>query len=186
MRREPGPSSGLESARSADRPSMSPRRAPPAATRAHVRGAWASFVAFEGGGEALQALQGGHVQAVSGDAAEASRQIVAGAPLRMLAVLADQRLPGLPDVATASEQGIALSWPAVRGFYVGPKVSGADYRAWVDAFSTAMAAPGFAARRAEYGLYPFELTGAELDAYVRRTVADYRQLAQRLKLPLRE
>jgi len=114
------------------------------------------------------------------------RRSRASAPLRVLAVLADQRLPGLPDVPTAREQGIALSWPAVRGFYVGPKVSDADYRAWVEAFSTAMAAPGFAARRAEYGLYPLALTGAELDAYVRRTVADYRQLALRLKLPLRD
>ncbi len=32
------------------------------------------FVAFEGGGEAITALQGGHVQVYSGDASEARQQ----------------------------------------------------------------------------------------------------------------
>ena len=40
-RREPGPSSALQSERSADRPGMSPRRASPAASReASIRGLW--------------------------------------------------------------------------------------------------------------------------------------------------
>jgi putative tricarboxylic transport membrane protein len=45
------------------------------------------FVAFEGGGEAITALQGGHVQVYSGDASEAEEQIKAGAKIRVLAVM---------------------------------------------------------------------------------------------------
>ena len=48
------------------------------------------------------ALQGGHVQVVSGDASEAEEQLKAGAKIRVLAVLADKRLPGgLANVPTA-------------------------------------------------------------------------------------
>jgi putative tricarboxylic transport membrane protein len=86
------------------------------------------FVAFEGGGEAITALQGGHVQVYSGDASEAEEQIKAGARIRVLAVMSDKRLEGsLAKVPTAREQGMDIEWPIIRGFYVGPKVSDADY-----------------------------------------------------------
>ncbi len=100
------------------------------------------FVAFEGGGEAITALQGGHIHVYSGDAAEASQQIKAGAKIRVLAVMSDKRLPGeLAEVPTAKEQGSDIDWPIVRGFYMGPKVSDADYKAWSEAFAKVMAKP---------------------------------------------
>ncbi len=84
------------------------------------------FVAFEGGGEALTALQGGHVHVYSGDASEAEEQIKAGAKIRVLAVMSDKRLDGsLAQVPTAKEQGLDIEWPVIRGFYLGPKVSDA-------------------------------------------------------------
>lgn len=136
------------------------------------------FVAFEGGGEALTALQGGHVHIYSGDASEASEQIKAGAKIRVIAVMADKRLEGgLAAVPTAKEQGFDIEWPIIRGFYVGPKVSDADYKVWADTFGTMMATPGFARLRADRGLFPFAKTGAELDAYVKSQVAMYRKLA---------
>jgi putative tricarboxylic transport membrane protein len=136
------------------------------------------FVAFEGGGEALTALQGGHVHVYSGDASEASEQIKAGAKIRLLAVMADKRLEGgLSKVPTAKEQGFDIEWPIIRGFYVGPKVSDADYKVWTDTFATMMATPAFAKLQAERGLFPFAKTGADLDAYVKQRVAQYRTLA---------
>lgn len=136
------------------------------------------FVAFEGGGEALTALQGGHVQIYSGDAAEAEEQLKAGAKIRVIAVMADKRLDGaLAKVPTAKEQGYDIQWPIVRGFYVGPKVSDADYKVWVSTFDKMMASPAFQKLRAERGLYPFTKTGAELDAYVKARVKDYRAAA---------
>ena len=136
------------------------------------------FVAFEGGGEAITALQGGHVQVYSGDASEAEEQIKAGAKIRVLAVMSDKRLEGgLAKVPTAKEQGMDIEWPIIRGFYVGPKVSDADYKVWVDTFNKMMATPAFAKLRAERGLFPFDKTGAELDAYVKERVGYYRKLA---------
>ena len=136
------------------------------------------FVAFEGGGEAITALQGGHVQVYAGDASEADQQIQAGAKIRVLAVMADKRLDGnLSKVATAKEQGLDIEWPIIRGYYVGPKVSDADYKVWADTFDKMMATPAFAKLRAERGLFPFAKTGADLDGYVKTRVGQYRKLA---------
>ncbi len=136
------------------------------------------FVAFEGGGEAITALQGGHVQVYSGDASEAEEQIKAGAKIRVLAVMSDKRLEGsLSGVPTAKEQGMDVEWPIIRGYYVGPKVSDADYKVWVDTFNKMLATPEFNKLRAERGLFKFAMTGAELTAYVKQRVAYYRTMA---------
>lgn len=141
------------------------------------------FVAFEGGGEALTALQGGHVQVCTGDASETVARIAAGARLRVLAVMSQQRLPGrLSAVPTAQEAGYDLSWPIVRGFYVGPKVSDADYQTWADIFSRMLARKDYDQLRTELGLFEFAMTGPALDAYVKRSVQDYRKVAQDLGL----
>ncbi|HAU58469.1 MAG TPA: tricarboxylic transporter [Comamonadaceae bacterium] len=136
------------------------------------------FVAFEGGGEAMTALQGGHVQVYSGDASEAEQQMKAGAKIRVLAVMADKRLDGsLAAVPTMKELGFDIQWPIVRGFYMGPKVSDADFKVWNDTFATMMGTPAFDKLRAERGLFKFALTGKELDAFIKERMAAYRQLA---------
>lgn len=137
------------------------------------------FVAFEGGGEAMTALQGGHVHVYSGDASEAVQQIAAGTKIRILAVMSDKRLPGqLSNVPTAKEQGSDIEWPIIRGFYMGPKVSDADFKLWSDSFKKMMATPAYDKLRTERGLFPFDLTGAEADAYVKQRVQAYRKLAE--------
>jgi putative tricarboxylic transport membrane protein len=141
------------------------------------------FVAFEGGGEATTALQGGHITVYSGDASEVAEKIAAGAPFRVLAVMADKRLPGvLANVPTAKEQGYDIQWPIIRGFYMGPKVGDADYKVWVDTFNKMMATKEWEKLRDERGLFPFTMTGAELDTYVKRQVQDYKKLADEFGL----
>jgi putative tricarboxylic transport membrane protein len=141
------------------------------------------YVAFEGGGEALTALQGGHIHVFTGDAAEAGQQIKAGAKVRILAVMNDKRLAGdMASIPTAAEQGYDVEWPIVRGFYLGPKVSDADYKLWADTFTRLMATPAYDKLRNERGLFPLALTGAPLDAYVKKQVADYRKLAEEFGL----
>jgi putative tricarboxylic transport membrane protein len=141
------------------------------------------YVAFEGGGEALTALQGGHIHVFTGDAAEAGQQIKAGAKVRILAVMNDKRLSGdMASIPTAAEQGYDVEWPIVRGFYLGPKVSDADYKLWTDTFIKLMATPAYDRLRNERGLFPMAMTGAPLDAYVKKQVADYRKLAEEFGL----
>jgi putative tricarboxylic transport membrane protein len=143
------------------------------------------FVAFEGGGEAITALQGGHVHVYSGDASEAVQQQKAGSKIRVLAVMADKRLPGdLASIPTAKEQGVDIQWPIIRGFYMGPKVSDADFKVWSDTFKKMMDTPAYDKLRAERGLFPFDLVGAEADAYMKKRVGEYRKLVQDFGLPV--
>ena len=137
------------------------------------------FVAFEGGGEAITALQGGHVQVYSGDASEAEEQIKAGAKIRVLAVLADKRLEGpMAKTPTMKELGYDVQWPIIRGFFMGPKVSDADFKVWQTTFAKMMATPEYDKLRAERSLFKFALTGKELDAFLAERMTTYRALAK--------
>ena len=140
------------------------------------------FVALEGGGEAFTAMHASYVQVVSGDASEATLYAGAG-KVRVLAVLSEKRLPGvLSTVPTAREQGVDLVWPVIRGVWMGPKVTDAEYQRWVGVFEKMMATPEFASQRTAHGFYPFALTGAALTDYVHKAVDDYRRQARQFKL----
>ena len=143
------------------------------------------FVALEGGGEQFIAMRAGLVQAVSGDTSEALLYAGPG-KVRVLAVLSEQRLPGiLARVPTAREQGYDVVWPVIRGVWMGPDVPEADYRRWVAAFAHMESMPGFARMREQAGLYPFSLTGDALTRYIKGAVAGYHRQARQFKL-LRE
>lgn len=143
------------------------------------------FVSFEGGGDALNALQGRHVDVFAGDAAEALKAMESGVSLRILAVLSESRLGGgLQGVPTAREQGVDVVWPTVRGLYISANTPDFVFEAWAKAFRDAMAAPGYAALLSRYGLYPLSLTGASLNQYVERRLTEYRELAPELGLRL--
>ncbi len=102
-----------------------------------------------------------------------------GNKLRVLAVFANERLPGqLAQVPTAKEQGYDLVWPIIRGFYVGPKVSDADYQWWVQTFEKLQQTDEFKKQRDLRGLFEFNLTGKALDEYVKNQVNDYREKAK--------
>ncbi|TNV21479.1 tripartite tricarboxylate transporter substrate binding protein [Buttiauxella sp. B2] len=136
------------------------------------------YVAFEGGGEPVTALMGNHVQAVSGDLSEMVPYLN-GDKLRVLAVFSNERLPGeLAKIPTAKEQGFDLVWPIIRGFYVGPKVSDAEYQWWVETFNKLQQTEDFKKQRDLRGLFEFNMTGQELDAYVKKQVTGYREQAK--------
>jgi len=135
------------------------------------------YVSFEGNGEVTTALLGGHIQAGSGDVSADLPQHKAG-KIRILAVYADKRLPGdAAGIPTAKEQGYDFTWPIIRGFYVAPKIPEADYKFWLDAFNKLLGSKDFLALRDQRDLYPFSMTGPELDAYVKKTVGEYRKIA---------
>jgi len=136
------------------------------------------FVAFEGGGEGLSALRGGHIQVFMGDAGEALSMIEGGSPIRILAVYSEDRLPGaLNDIPTAKEQGYDIQWPIIRGFYVGPEVDDEAYDWWKNAFDNAMADEGYGDILEQLGLFPYSVTGEELDQIVKERVQFYKELA---------
>ena len=141
------------------------------------------YVAMEGGGELATALLGGHIQVASTDISDSVPHIASG-DMRILAVMSEERLPGavVADIPTAKEQGFDVVWPVIRGFYLGPKVSDDAYAWWKSSFDQLLASENFATLRTERELYPFAMTGEELDSYVKNQVAEYKRLAQEFGL----
>ena len=72
---------------------------------------------FDGGGELATQLVAGAVDAAVLNLAEAGSQIEAG-DVCPIVVLANNRMTALPDVSTAQEMGIPVSFSTVRGFVV--------------------------------------------------------------------
>lgn len=132
------------------------------------------YVAFEGGGEVLTSLLGGHVQVVATGVSEITQHINSG-KIRVLAVLADERLnaDAFRDIPTAKEQGYDVKWEIVRGYYLAPQVSDEEYQWWVDTFNTLYETDEFKAQRAQRGLFEFNKSGAEFDAFVKEQTASF-------------
>ena len=140
------------------------------------------YVSFDGGGEASTALLGGHIDVYTGDIGEMNAHI-GDDKFRILAVLSDTRL-GEPfaDIRTASEQGYDVVWRILRGFYVGRDVSNEAYQFWVDAFDEMFDTAEFASLQRELGLFPFNRSGAGVEAEIVEEVGQMRQLASEMGL----
>ncbi len=140
------------------------------------------YVPFDGGGEAVTALLGGFVQAVASDGTEV-RGLVDGGDLRVLAVLAPERVEGaLAAVPTAREQGYDVDWLVWRGFYAPPEIDAATEQSWVRALEAVADSPEWARVRAETGLAPFFAAGEPFRKLVMEQVRTYRELSRELGL----
>jgi putative tricarboxylic transport membrane protein len=136
------------------------------------------YVPFEGGGQAMAALLGGHIQVFPGDASEVQGQLQAG-EIRVLATLSPQRLTGVfANIPTARELGADVEWTIVRGFYMPPGAPQGAYDYWVAALRRLHADPRFAEARAGAGLFEFNSVGAEFEALAKARTAEFRQLAR--------
>ncbi|WP_111497666.1 Bug family tripartite tricarboxylate transporter substrate binding protein [Marinobacter bohaiensis] len=140
------------------------------------------YVAFEGGGESLAALLGDHIEVFTGDLSELRPHLESG-KIRVLAALSDVRMGGpYADIPTATEQGYDVEWPIWRGYYMGPKVTDADYNAWVERLETLSGKDAFAEMRKARGLFPMNRFGDDFDAYVKAQVVQFKQLAKEVGL----
>jgi tripartite-type tricarboxylate transporter receptor subunit TctC len=74
-------------------------------------------VPYKGGGPALSAVVGGHVDFATQFPAT-SIPLAKGNKLRILAVQGSQRLKSIPDIPTIKECGVDAEWTSWRGFVV--------------------------------------------------------------------
>lgn len=138
------------------------------------------YIAYQGGGEAVTQLLGGHVQAFSGDISEAQGFMEAG-DIRVLAVLAEERLPGdLNDLPTAAEQGIDAVGVNWRGFYAPAEAPEESYDYWVDAIRQVYESDSWKQTMEANGLMPFGLYGEELKSFVDDQVAEIEELSREI------
>ena len=140
------------------------------------------YIAFQGGGEAVTQLVGGHVQAFTGDISEALGFMESG-DLRVLAVLSPERLPGkLSDIPTAKEQGVDAVGANWRGFYAPGGMSDDAYAYWSQALVDLYASDEWKKVMTDNGLMPFGLSGAQLTEFVDKQVADIQTISREIGL----
>ena len=132
----------------------------------HATGAKWAFVSFPGGGERLAALLGGHVDIMVIEPQEAGEQVRAG-KLRVLAQLAEKRLPGYPDAPTLKEAGFDIqTTPQVRGV-VGPPQMPAEAAAyWEGRFAKLRETPSWKKYVADNQLEEHFLPGEQFRASI--------------------
>jgi len=95
---------------------------------------WA-YISFPGGGERIAALLGGHVNMMVIEPQEAGEHIRAG-NLRVIATVAEKRLPAFPDVPTIQEAGFNIpNVPQVRGIVAPPGIPPEAVAYWEDLFA---------------------------------------------------
>jgi putative tricarboxylic transport membrane protein len=138
------------------------------------------YVPYEGGGQAMAALLGGHIQVFPGDASEVKGQLAAG-EVRVLATLSPTRLPAPFDVVpTAKEQGLDVEWAIVRGLYMAPGASDEAYAFWVEALRRLNAHPAWPAARDAQGLFAYDSIGPAFETLAKERVGTMRALAREM------
>ena len=126
---------------------------------ARTTGVKAPIVSHEGGGDQMIGVLNGTYDIGIGEIQELRAQLDAG-KVRLLAVLNDKRLDGLPNLPTAKEQGFNVVVTKFRGI-AGPKgVPDEIAKAWEEALKKALDSPAYKAAYAKENLIPM-LMGRE-------------------------
>ena len=134
---------------------------------------WA-FVSFQGGGERLAALLGGHVDIMVIEPQEAGEQVRAG-KLRVLARLSEQPLPGYPNVPTLKEAGYDITaTPQIRAVMAPPQMPADAAAYWEDRFAKLRASASWKKYLEENQLDDHFTNAAELEKLIKQIESELR------------
>ena len=134
---------------------------------------WA-FVSFQGGGERLAALLGGHVDMMVIEPQEAGEQIRAG-KLRVLAQIAEKPLPGYPNVPTLKQAGFdVVATPQIRAVVAPPGIPKEALVYYEDLFLKLSKTASWKKYVEDYQLEDSYSTGADLGKSITQIEKDMR------------
>ena len=129
-----------------------------------IVGARATIVSHEGGGDQMIGVLNGTYDIGIGEIQEVRSQLEAK-KIRLLAVLTDKRLPELPDLPTAQEQGVDLVVTKFRGL-AGPRgLPPAVLSAWADGVKAVLADPAYRKEYARESLVPAFMPADEAGSF---------------------
>ena len=137
------------------------------------------YVSFDGGGSAVAALLSGAVQAVVSDFSEL-RGFAESGDIKVLAILAPERLTRNRQYPTAKEQGYDVIGANWRGFYMPRGASDAAYRFWTEAIEKMTQSPKFRDELLNKGIEPFNNFGADMDAFVAENLKRVAQISEQI------
>jgi tripartite-type tricarboxylate transporter receptor subunit TctC len=124
------------------------------------------MVAYKGTGEVMIALAGGHVDMAYAAPASVNPLMSAG-KVRAIAVAADERYKGWPDISTTTEQG----YPSIKltfwvGFSCPPGIPQNIVQTWIDAVRALVADPEVITKLDKIGVVPAFLGGNDFKNFV--------------------
>jgi tripartite-type tricarboxylate transporter receptor subunit TctC len=132
-----------------------------------------NYVPYGGTAPAINALMGGHVQAVWADYPTVVSHLKNGT-VRGLVTTSPHRVSELPDVPTLNETGITHYEAEIFYGLVAPaKTPASELQQLAAWFSTAMKAPEVQPKLAQQGLFPVNACGAPFGAFLQKTSDDY-------------
>jgi putative tricarboxylic transport membrane protein len=132
----------------------------------HATGAKWAFVSFQGGGERLAALLGGHVDIMVIEPQEAGEQVRAG-KLRVLTQLTEKRLPNYPDAPTLKEAGFDVTpTPQIRAVVAPPQQPAEASAYWEKLFARLKETPSWKKYIHDNQLEEGYATGPELKKHM--------------------
>lgn len=135
-----------------------------------------TYVPYGGTAPAINALLGGHVEAVWADYPTVVSQLKSGT-LRGLVTTSAKRSEWLPDVPTLAETGISKYTADIFYGYVAPAKTPPDaIKNLSEMFVKAMNAPETKARLDQQGLIPVNMCGAAFGDYMSGMVTDYQRI----------
>ncbi len=137
------------------------------------------YVPFQGGGEAMTALLGGHTDVATIDIAEASAQLEAG-KIRCLALLSDKRSTKYKDLPTTYDSGVKATFPIWRGLYMAPGASPEAVAYWTGTLKKMVASPEWNVEREKLGWEGTYRFGDEFKAFVAEEQTRYQALLKEL------
>lgn len=124
-----------------------------------------SYVPFQGGGEALTSIMGGHTDVAALDISEAVGQLEAGR-IRGLVLLSSERSAKFKDIPTTYDSGIKLDLPNWRGLYMAPGVPPEAVAFWTETIKKMVETPEFKAESQKLGWEPTYKFGDEFVKFV--------------------
>ena len=138
---------------------------------ARSTGVKAPIVSHEGGGDQMIGVLNGTYDIGVGEIQELKGQLEAG-KIRLLAVLNEKRLDGLPNLPTAKEQGFNVVVTKFRGI-AGPKgVSDEVAKAWEDGLRKALEVPAYKASYTKENLIPIVMGRVEARKFTTQFAKD--------------
>ena len=135
-----------------------------------------NYVPYGGSGPAVNALMGGHVQAVWADYPTVVSQLKSGT-LRALVTTSPKRIPELPDVPTLTETGITKYEAEIFYGIVAPaKTPSEVLKSTSAALTKAMDTPEIKAKYVQQGLFGDGRCGERFRSFLRDITADYERI----------
>jgi putative tricarboxylic transport membrane protein len=138
-----------------------------------------SYVPFQGGGEALTSLLGGHTDVAALDVSEAAGQLEAK-KIRGLGLLAEKRSTKFKDIPTTLEQGVKATLPVWRGLYMAPGVPAEAVQFWSGAIQKMVATKDWDTNRERLGWEPTVKFGNDFAKFVKDETASMQGLLKEL------